>query len=113
MGTKEGCMKIANRILEYVGDGKYEAVTKDNFGHLEIGDHMMKYKGEPGVKVEFLGWVVPDTNGKKEASPDEDDPEKVNLLFRDVADKFNFEAYHFKGKYCVGSSADPIEVKQL
>ena len=105
-------MKLINemkQMLEFVGDGKFEAVTADNFSNIEIGDHIMKYKGEPNLKVEFLGWVVPDTDGKKKASPDEMNPDKVNLLFKEDGDEF--EVYHFKKKYVVGSSADPIKLK--
>lgn len=108
-------MKLAERVIslcEWVGEGKFEKVTSENFGHLEIGDYIMSYRGEPNLKVEFLDWVVPDTDGKKTASPDEENPEKVNLLFKE-AGGFEFEAYHYKGNYCVGSSADPIKVKAV
>jgi hypothetical protein len=105
-------MKLAEQILEYVGDGKFEKVTADNFGHLEIGDYIMAYRGEPNLKVEFLGWVVPDTDGKQKAKDDEVNPEKVNLLFKEKNGS-EFECYHYKGNYCAGSSADPIKVKAV
>lgn len=104
-------MKIAKKILEYVGDGKFEKVTSDNFGHLEQGDYILSYRGEPNLKAEFLGWVKPNSKGKK-VSDDEVDPDKVNLLFKD-SNGDEFEVYHHNGNYVVGSSADPIKVKAI
>lgn len=111
MESKRSPKKSAISIVEYVGDGKLELVTADNFGHLEIGDHKMKSRGHI-TDVEFQGWVVPHSHGQK-AHHDLDDPDKVNLLFKDRDDGDTFEAYHHNGKYCIGSSADPIYVKQV
>ena len=93
-----------SKISEYVGDGKFEFITEDNFSHLEIGTHILKHRAMT-YKAEFKGWVSED--GKP---TEEEDPEKVFLQFEDEDGEFTL--YFSDGFYCIGSSADKVKVKQ-
>ncbi len=97
-------------LREATGDGKFELIDASNFEHLEVGnEYIAKVEGER-IRTVFVDWVLKDGSS---ADPDERNPEKVELRFRDVKDGFEWEAFYFKGHYAQGSGAEPLYVKEV
>jgi hypothetical protein len=90
------------------GDGKMEKVTKQNWQHLEVGNTYLVKSGRDRTKSNFVGWV-----DKQGEHTDSEDPTQVDLKFVDVKDGFEWTAYHHDGGYAVGSSADPLYVREM
>ena len=83
-----------------------EEVNASNFGHLEVGN---RYRVAGMGVNEFVGWF---TESGSEASADVP-PQQTMLVFRDVRNGEEWEAYFHRGKFCWGSSADPLIVQEV
>lgn len=93
------------RLHESTGEVE-EVVDASNFGHLEIGN-TYSVAGMPG-KHEFIDWV--DESG--ESVPADLPAEETLLKFLDLKHNEEWEAYYFNGRFCWGSSADKLVVKE-
>ena len=83
-----------------------EEVDISNFGHLEVGN---RYRVAGMGVNEFVGWF---TESGAEASADVP-PQQTVLVFRDMRDGDEWEAYFHAGKFCWGTSADPLVVQEV
>ena len=93
------------RLHESTGEVE-EEVDAQNFGHLEVGNRYTVV-GMSGAN-EFVGWFT--ESGEKAAALVR--PEKTTLVFRDTVGGDEWEAYFHRGKFCWGTSADPLIVQE-
>lgn len=98
----------SKQVTEATGGDGLEVVDGSNWQHLEVGNTYKCVMGRDNSMSVFKGWVTPNTV----KMTDSENPEEVNLLFSDVADGFDWESYWSDGKYCVGSSSDPLRVEE-
>lgn len=101
---------IESILLEATGgDGYFERVNDQNWQHLEVGNLYVCKSGRSHTRATFVDWVTKDGQS---APPDLEDPNLVDLKFADESDGMEWEAYWFEDGYAVGSSADPLYVKE-